>query len=537
MILKTHRKLTLSNTWTQACGAFCATSLFAAIILLVQSMFNAQERSSQKKTLDSIHKVKASWTLSFARTAQAILSLLTTLALQNTFQYLQWIITSRPQGLPYSSMLALSPTTGGLGMVSLLWSFNVSGSSKAWTIMRYSHNTSNVTIYETALNYNVTAGVGSFNGSYVHPFLDYLKSLAPDYPYTTLPYSYYTLAGSLVTYATLASVADLIYCRGDGCFSYLLSAGLELTLPRVPQGYSDYPLVRVVEIPTVQVEFALLGPHEQNTNHDCTVYGAAETSIGIELCLAQGPPLGGLQATISSCTNGTKLDECLGRKPLPSITYGVEVFSRRATLIVSQSNHSIMAVEDLTEAIALPSIDLVAYKRSLDWLLNFTAANIPAASSVAANFAVGDEYLLDLSTDGVLSRNFQSLLAFPLWFFSDNSWGNAAWQSDTVATTLPPQYHTMASIVVPYSKVGFDRSMFYIFIALQGTALAFIWIVLAWVWLCSTPLPYISSFPLFDTNFKLEMLELSQGQGIVRQADDSHLLELVSQERVHIKRT
>lgn len=196
-----------------------------------------------------------------------------------------------------------------------------------------------------------------------------------------------------------------------------------------------------------------------------------------------------------------------------------------------------MAVEDLTEAIVLPPIDLAAYKMSLDWVLNFTAANIPAASSVAANFAVVDENLPDPSTDGVLSRNFQSILAFPLWFFSDNSWGNVALQSDTAATTLPPQYRTVASIVAPYGKIEFDRTMFYIFIALQGTALLFIWIVLAWVWLCSTPLPYISSFPLFDTNFKLEMLELSQGQGIVRQADDSHLLELVSQERVHIKRT
>ncbi|KAK7973193.1 hypothetical protein PG996_007421 [Apiospora saccharicola] len=123
-----------------------------------------------------------------------------------------------------------------------------------------------------------------------------------------------------------------------------------------------------------------------------------------------------------------------------------------------------MGIEDITEAVSLPSIDLEAYKMSLDWLLNFTAANIPIPSSIAANFATANDKLLDMSTDGVLARNFQSILAFPFWFFNDNNWGNTALDFTAITPTLPPQFYTVAALVAPYSKIQFSRTMFYLFI-------------------------------------------------------------------------
>ncbi|KAK8102430.1 hypothetical protein PG984_015576 [Apiospora sp. TS-2023a] len=391
------------------------------------------------------------------------------------------------------------------------------------------------TVYETALIYNITAGVGAFNGSLVHPFLAFLRSLAPDYPYTTLPYNYYAMAGSLVVYPIFGVVVAPVYCKGSGCFSYLLNGGLEMGIPGVPQGYSEYPLVKIENAPAVQIEFTTLKVFKEFDKRDCSVYGAPSTIIGIELCLAQGPEWGGLQAAVFTCTNGTKGSQCLGNRPLPSITYGIKLFSRRTSIIASQSNHSIMKVEDLTEAELLPPIDITAYKMSLDWLLNFTAANIPAASSIAANFAVANNEMPDPSTDGVLSRNFQSILAFPLWLFNDNNWGNIALKSDTITTTLPPQFYTTATIVAPYSKISFNRTMFYLFIVLQGLALVLIWAVLIWVWVRSTPIPYISSFPLFDAAFKLEKQEFVPDRSVVFSAKDSRVLKLVGQERVFSK--
>ncbi|KAK7917442.1 hypothetical protein PG985_011050 [Apiospora marii] len=532
--------LKFSNTWMQSCGAFCATGMFVFIVCLLQSIFDAQVRSDQMIPLDTIHKINSSLTLAFARTAQAVLSFLTTFALQNTFQYIQWAVLGRPQGLSYTSMLGLSPTTGALGMMCLVWSSSTNASSKAWAIIRYSyvHNedgTSYNTIYETALTYNVTAGVGPFNGSLVHPFLDFLESLAPDYPYTTLPYNYYAMAGSLITYPMLGLVAEPIYCEGQGCFSYLLSSGLEMAVPGVPRGFSDYPLVRIVDVLAIQIEFNEVTTHEVFESKDCNVYGAPGTSIGIELCLAQGPKFGGLQAGVFSCTNGTLGSQCLGNRPLPNITYGIHMFSRRGSIIASQSNHSITGMEDLSEPHLLPAIDIQAYLMSLNWLLNFTAANIPAASSIAENFAIGNDQVPDPSSDGVLSRSFQSILAFPLWFFNDNNWGNTALMASNATTTLPPQYRSVAAIVKPYSKIKFKKTMFYLFILLQGVSLLFIWGVLIWVWVWAPPIPYITSFPLFDAGFKLETPELAQDQSVVLKARDSHVLGLLGQERVFTK--
>ncbi|KAK8071283.1 hypothetical protein PG997_011486 [Apiospora hydei] len=539
MDAQARRRLKISNTWMQGCAVFCITALFVCIIFFVQSVFDAQARSDQEKPLNPIHKIDASRTLSLARTAQAILSLSTTFALQNTFQYLQWAMLSRPQGLSYTSMLSLSTTTGALSMMNLIRSLGTNGSSKAWAIMRYYHDHTNGisvdTVYETALSYNVTAGVGPFNGSLVRPFLGFLDSLAPDYPYTTVPYNYYAMAGGLVAYPTFGVVAEPIYCNGAGCFSYLLTGGLEMAIPAVPQGYPEYPLVRIANAPAVQMEFTHRKEYEDFNKRDCSVFGAPGTPIGIQLCLAQGPKWGGLQAAIFSCTHGTDGGECLGDRPLPNITYGIKLFSRQASIIASQSNHSIMEGEDLTEAEVLPPIDLLAYKVSLDWLLNFTAANIPAATSIAANFVITNNQVPDPSADGVLSRNFQSILAFPLWLFNANNWGNIELKANTISPTLLPQFYTTATIVAPYSKIGFNRSMFYLFIVFQGLALSLIWAVLIGIWVRSTPLPYISSFPLFDAAFKLEKQELAQDQTVVFKAEDTHVLELVGQYRVFVR--
>lgn len=157
-------------------------------------------------------------------------------------------------------------------------------------------NTTDNTVYETAMSYNVTAGVGPFNGTLVRPFLDFLGSLAPDYPYTTVPYSYYAMAGSLVTNPTFGTVAEPVHCRGDGCYSYLLSGGVEMAIPGVPHGYTEYPLVRIADATAIQMEFTELKNSPGFDKDDCSVYGAPATPIGIELCLAQRPNLGGLQA-------------------------------------------------------------------------------------------------------------------------------------------------------------------------------------------------------------------------------------------------
>lgn len=146
-------------------------------------------------------------------------------------------------------------------------------------------NTSLITVYDTAHTYSVTAGVGPFNGSLVQPFRDFLHSLAPTYPYETLPYSYFAAAYTLVVNPLVSVVAETHECSDNLCVSYILSGGLEMVVPWVPQVHHDHSLVMVKRVPSIQVDFT--GPTlDSFDDSDCDVFGESRVAIGIRLCLA-----------------------------------------------------------------------------------------------------------------------------------------------------------------------------------------------------------------------------------------------------------
>lgn len=143
-----------------------------------------------------------------------------------------------------------------------------------------------VTVYDTAHSYNVTAGVGTFNGSYVQPFKDFLHTLSPTYEYETLPYSYFAGAYTLVINPLVSVVAQTRGCADNLCASYILSGGLEMVIPWVPQGYDDHSMVMVKNVTSIQTDFT--GPTADRFNDsDCDVFGESRVMIGIRLCLAQ----------------------------------------------------------------------------------------------------------------------------------------------------------------------------------------------------------------------------------------------------------
>lgn len=137
-------------------------------------------------------------------------------------------------------------------------------------------------------SYNVTAGVGPFNGSLVQPFRDFLHTLAPTYQFETLPYSYFAGAYTLVINPLVSVVAETRGCSDNLCASYILSGGLEMVIPWVPQGYDDHSMVMVKNAPSIQVDFT--GPTMERFNEsDCDVFGETRVAIGIRLCLSQTP--------------------------------------------------------------------------------------------------------------------------------------------------------------------------------------------------------------------------------------------------------
>lgn len=150
-------------------------------------------------------------------------------------------------------------------------------------------------------------------------------------------------------------------------------------------------------------------------------------------------------------------------------------------------------------------LDLAAYRDSLRWLLNYTAADLPPPSSVAQSFWSAQKQLQDPATWGIQLQNFQSVLVFPFWLFNANSWGNTQTHANTTVSTLPPEFLTQASIVEPYAKIKFQPAMFVLFLVLQILFLLFICSVVSWAWMKSRIPLKTSSFPLFDMAFKAEV--------------------------------
>lgn len=140
-------------------------------------------------------------------------------------------------------------------------------------------------MYDTAHTYAVTAGVGPFNGSLVQPFRDFLHSLSPTYPYDTPPYTYFAAAYTLAVNPLVSVVAETPGCSDNLCMSYILSGGLEMVVPWVPEIHADHSMIMVGHVPSIQVDFT--GPvMDVFEDADCDVFGESQVTIGIRLCLA-----------------------------------------------------------------------------------------------------------------------------------------------------------------------------------------------------------------------------------------------------------
>lgn len=232
---------------------------------------------------------------------------------------------------------------------------------------------------------------------------------------------------------------------------------------------------------------------------------------------------------------GLDEERCITTTPAPNITMTARFFQRQATLTAARSNFSITNVDAMTEPVPVTDIDLPAYRAALGWLLDFRAANVPATSSVAEMFWTDSDALRDPSYHAVLTQSFQGILVFPFWLFNANNYGNLALQAETVISTLPPEFYTEASIVAPYSVLKLNKSMFYLFIALQGAVLLFFTAVLLYVWILGGGLPMISAFPLFDSMFKAKLAS-DNDLGDVTKADDAQIVKATQDLRVVLRK-
>jgi hypothetical protein len=194
-----------------------------------------------------------------------------------------------------------------------------------------------------------------------------------------------------------------------------------------------------------------------------------------------------------------------------------------------------MSVSDITPPaqVFLTDSELITYRSALGWLMNYTAANIPAPSSIVQNFwSSSRELSAGPNSYGALGQNFQSILSFPIWLFNANNYGNTDLLESQVIQTLPTRFYTQASLVAPYSNIQFDPAMFIVFVTLQGLALGFVWLVLLWAWFFIRDLPVISSYPDFDGMFKMK-IDMEPLQDNMWNSDDQHIRRKMKYAKVY----
>lgn len=130
-------KSKIRRTWWQLLLCILSLALLSVIVLFVQSSKFAQRYSENERRLTGILKIDASTSLFILRTAQAVLSTITSACLGDAMEMIQLTIMNTPRGIPFSDLLALSSATGQFTMLRLFFSDAAGTSARLWTSLRY----------------------------------------------------------------------------------------------------------------------------------------------------------------------------------------------------------------------------------------------------------------------------------------------------------------------------------------------------------------------------------------------------------------
>ncbi|ORY00364.1 hypothetical protein BCR34DRAFT_494609 [Clohesyomyces aquaticus] len=487
------------------------TTVFALTLWFSQSTFTVASSGSEARRGGV--RIPFSSGLAVLRSLQALTSTCTTFALLQAFETLTWTLASRSTGLSILNFLSLAPTTSMFGGLALGFRNDVPtfGRIASWSKLYFTTTcwlagvllfirTSFSTVYESGVPYIATAGTGPFNGSLVKPTLKDNGG--------SISYSILATAPSFLQNPQFAISVQPVKCLPgkEHCESYLLPGGLMAVSSNIPNGTSD-PLIIIHDAPASQVEFRTEGAGNAfSSSVNCSTFG--DRDIGIRLCLQPSVIYNGsVDVGIIACPRGISNGLCLGGGDQYNVSTTVSIFKRRVTTTCSKDNKTIISVSGLTTPTSIDFSEVEPLHEAFDWLLNYTAAGLPIGSSPVFLFwnrnGVSEEHDWSVTAYEAL----QNMLAFILWEFSINSWGNpdmhhSAHGPDGEVAFLPQEFRTTIASARPLTKFVIDRKMFALYILFQGIPVLFCWVVMAVRVAMRMPRPKTSSFPTMDVVFK-----------------------------------
>lgn len=228
--------------------------------------------------------------------------------LSTSFENLQWTLSSTETGLRMLTFLSFSPTSSFWGALTLAVSKNARFPDRLASVARLSlltavwvsgivlfAKTRLQLVYEPVKSYNVTAGVGQFNGSYISSYLQQYQNTNEGYAYTVLPYSNMIAASNLVVNPMQSTTIEPVTCEPDRlCQGYLISGGLMMATPWPPRDCPSCSAVTIQNVPALQVDY-VHGIHNDTFEdaEDCSTFGGNGYLIGIKFCLAKSQSTAG----------------------------------------------------------------------------------------------------------------------------------------------------------------------------------------------------------------------------------------------------
>ncbi len=136
-----HHGSQLPETALQLTQNVLLLGAFATVTVFVVSTPWAQTKSDQGLPLSDFLKLDQSIALAVVTAAQTVLGAVVGAALSGAFDYLQWHLMGKRDGLAYPTVLALSSTTGNMGTLALLIAplSRVEIIAKLWALLRYEY--------------------------------------------------------------------------------------------------------------------------------------------------------------------------------------------------------------------------------------------------------------------------------------------------------------------------------------------------------------------------------------------------------------
>jgi len=173
-----------------------------------------------------------------------------------------------------------------------------------------------------------------------------------------------------------------------------------------------------------------------------------------------------------------------------------------------------MGVPELGTPSKNTNVDIQALRLAMRWLLDFTASKTPPIMSPVFLFWTSGMQLSSTYWQFDQYTTFQSLIAWPIIFFTDNSYANPLMTEQSpekMVTYLPTEFLTSASIAKPYNKIRINHSMFIIYITLEIAALGLSWFVIITMLFSKLNVVEVSSYPIVDFATKLHPQNVPPG--------------------------